>query len=133
MKRIKNSKEQGEESFLAEATSLGQIRHRNLLQLRGWCQAKEGLLLVYDYLSNGSLDKWLHRSSTRSSNNDSQLNIGGLAWSVRCFILAGVASGLAHLHEEWVQCILHRDIKSSNVMLDANFNAYLGDFGLVGL
>ncbi|KAG0582655.1 hypothetical protein KC19_3G075600 [Ceratodon purpureus] len=121
VKRIKNNKEQGEESFLAEATSLRQIRHRNLLQLRGWCQAKEGLLLVYDYMSNGSLDKWLF-------HNDS-----GLCWNKRHFILAGVASGLAYLHEECMQCVLHRDIKSSNVMLDTDFNPYLGDFGLARL
>lgn len=128
VKRIKNNKEEGEESFLAEATSLRQIRHRNLLQLRGWCQAKERLLLVYDFLSNGSLDKWLH-PSVRSRINSA----AGLPWTTRSSILAGVASGLAYLHEEWVQCVLHRDVKSSNVMLDANFNAYLGDFGLARL
>lgn len=59
--------------------------------------------------------------------------VEALPWSVRRFILAGVASALAYLHEEWVQCILHRDIKSSNVMLDENFNAHLGDFGLARL
>lgn len=128
VKRIKNNKEEGEESFLAEATSLRQIRHRHLLQLRGWCQAKERLLLVYDFLSNGSLDKWLHPSRSNNSTHPA-----GLPWNVRRNILAGVASGLAYLHEEWVQCILHRDVKSSNVMLDADFNAYLGDFGLARL
>ncbi|KAG0582652.1 hypothetical protein KC19_3G075300 [Ceratodon purpureus] len=126
VKRIKGNREQGEESFLAEATSLRQIRHRNLLQLRGWCHSQEGLLLVYDYMCNGSLNKWLHP-------NPRQPNLERLPWNVRRSILAGVASGLAYLHEEWVQCILHRDIKSSNVLLDQGFNPYLGDFGLARL
>ncbi|KAG0582654.1 hypothetical protein M758_3G076500 [Ceratodon purpureus] len=118
-----DEEEEGEESFLAEVTSLRQIRHRNLLQLRGWCHSRDGLLLVYDYMCNGSLDKWLFHDPKRH-------NVEVLSWNVRCAILAGVASGLKYLHEEWVQCVLHRDIKSSNVLLDKDFNPYLGDFGL---
>ncbi|KAG0597993.1 hypothetical protein M758_12G036200 [Ceratodon purpureus] len=125
VKRIKEDKEQGEESFLAEATSLRQIRHRNLLQLRGWCHTRQGLFLVYDFMCNGSLDKWLYRDPKESE--------GALSWTIRHSILTGVASALAYLHEEWVKCVLHRDIKSSNVMLDADFNACLGDFGLARL
>jgi len=136
VKRIKRNKMQGEESFLAEATSLGQIRHRNLLRLRGWCQAKEGLLLVYDFMCNGSLDQWIYRPPAEglSGKNHQSVDIDpGLSWNRRLSILAGTASGLVYLHEEWQQCILHRDIKASNVLLDASFNAYLGDFGLARL
>lgn len=87
VKLIKHDEEgEGEESFLAEATSLRQIRHRNLLQLRGWCHSKEGLLLVYDYMCNGSLDKRLYL-------NPESHNVEGLSWNVRRLILAGVASG----------------------------------------
>lgn len=131
VKRIKHENEHGQETFLAEVNSLKQIRHRNLLQLRGWCQAKEGMFLVYDFMSNGSLDKWLHPKS--SNPNQTTIVFEGLSWNARFSILSGVASGLEYLHEGWVQCVLHRDIKSSNVMLDANFNAVLGDFGLARL
>ena len=130
VKRIKHENEHGQETFLAEVNSLKQIRHRNLLQLRGWCQAKEGMFLVYDFMSNGSLDKWLH---PKPNPNQTTPVFEGLSWNTRFSILSGVASGLEYLHEGWVQCVLHRDIKSSNVMLDANFNAVLGDFGLARL
>ena len=131
IKRIKESKDQGPESFLAEATSLRQIRHRNLLQLPGWSHSRAGLFLVNDYMCNGSLDKWIYR---KPGNPDANGNVKAvLSWTVLRSILAGVASGLEYLHEGWVQCVLHRDIKSSNVMLDADFNAYLGDFGLARL
>lgn len=130
VKRIRQNMEHGHTTFVAEANSLRQIRHRNLLQLRGWCEAKEGLFLVYDFMSNGSLDKWLHPNP--HSSNPGQ-DVPTLAWTVRRSILAGVASGLEYLHEGWVQCVLHRDIKSSNVLLDADFNPYLGDFGLARL
>lgn len=126
VKRIKEGNEQGEESFLAEATSLRQIRHRNLLQLRAWSESKEGLVLVYDYMSNGSLDMWLYPSPKWT-------DFEPLSWPIRRSILAGVAAGLQYLHEGWVQCVLHRDIKASNIMLDENFEARLGDFGLARL
>lgn len=126
VKRFKPNVEQGQESFLTEASSLRQIRHRNLLRLKGWCQEREGLLIVYEYMSNGSLDKWLHHKP----HYDSTINTEILSWNSRRFILTGVAAGLAYLHEEWTQCVLHRDVKSSNVMLDEEFNACLGDFGL---
>ncbi|KAG0616194.1 hypothetical protein M758_5G097800 [Ceratodon purpureus] len=128
VKRIKDENDDGEASFLAEVNSLRQIRHRNLLQLRGWCEAKEGMFLVYDYMCNSSLDKWLH---PKPNPNEVSL-FQNLTWNVRFSILSGVASGLEYLHEGWVQCVLHRDVKSSNVMLDADFNPYLGDFGLAG-
>ncbi|KAG0577134.1 hypothetical protein KC19_5G133500 [Ceratodon purpureus] len=129
VKRIKDENDDGEASFLAEVNSLRQIRHRNLLQLRGWCEAKEGMFLVYDYMCNSSLDKWLH---PKPNPNEVTL-FQNLTWNVRFSILSGVASGLEYLHEGWVQCVLHRDVKSSNVMLDADFNPYLGDFGLARL
>ncbi|KAG0591561.1 hypothetical protein KC19_1G183600 [Ceratodon purpureus] len=133
VKRIKENQENGEESFLAEATSLKQIRHRNLLHLRGWSHSRQGLFLIYDYMCNGSLDKWIHRTPNRG--NESQVSDAKplLSWNARRVILAGLASGLEYLHGGWMQCVLHRDIKSSNVLLDADFNAYLGDFGLARL
>ncbi|CAI0405325.1 unnamed protein product [Linum tenue] len=79
------------------------------------------LLLVYEFLPNGSLDQHLFGEKLM------------LNWSVRYKIALGLASGLLYLHEEWEQCVVHRDIKSSNVMLDSQFNAKLGDFGLARL
>jgi serine/threonine protein kinase len=79
-------------------------------------------LLVYDYMPNGSLDKHLF---------DSTENI--LSWAQRYTILKGVASSLLYLHEEWEQRVVHRDVKASNVLLDADWNGRLGDFGLARL
>ncbi|KAG0561462.1 hypothetical protein KC19_9G066300 [Ceratodon purpureus] len=121
---IKPDKPHAEAGFVAEATSVSQIRHRNLVQLQGWCQDRGQLLLVYDYMPNGSLDAWLFKTLDESV---------ALTWDLRRNILAGVASALAYLHEELDQCVLHRDIKSSNVLLDSEFNAHLGDFGLARL
>lgn len=103
---------------MSEVKIISRLRHRNLVQLIGWCHEQGELLLVYEFLPNGSLDTHL---------------FGGkavLTWPVRYKIAHGLASALPYLHEEWEQCVVHRDIKPSNVMLDSNFNAKLGDFGL---
>ncbi len=128
-----------EQGFVTEASSISQIRHRNLVQLQGWCYEDTHLLLVYDFMVNGSLDHWLYERNRRpaarsASGNDQRSKYArGLSWELRYSILSGVAAALAYLHEEWQQCVLHRDIKPSNVMLDAEFNAHLGDFGLARL
>ena len=108
--------------FVAEIISMGRLRHRNLVQLLGYCRRRGELLLVYDYMPNGSLDKFLY------DNEKPNLN-----WIQRFRILRGVASGLLYLHEEWEQVVLHRDVKASNVLLDAELNGRLGDFGLARL
>ena len=126
VKRMRMESKHGQESFQAEVSSLSRIRHRNLVQLLGWCHEEDQLLLVYDYMCNGSLDEWLFPSSHLSNNQPLPLNL-------RHSILNGVAAALLYLHEECAQCVLHRDIKSSNVLLDGDWNAYLGDFGLARL
>ncbi|KAJ8636671.1 hypothetical protein MRB53_010938 [Persea americana] len=108
--------------FIAEIVSLGRLRHRNLVQLLGYCRRKGELLLVYDFMPNGSLDKFLFDQPERT-----------LSWHQRFRIIKGVASGLLYLHEEWEQVVLHRDIKASNVLLDGEFDGRLGDFGLARL
>ncbi|MFS7912696.1 putative protein kinase RLK-Pelle-L-LEC family [Helianthus anomalus] len=102
------------------ATMVGCLRHKNLVQLQGWCCEANELVLVYEYMSNGSLDKLLHkRTSNRSLTFEKRLNI-----------LLGVSAALVYLHEECERQIIHRDVKTCNIMLDADFNAKLGDFGL---
>ncbi|KAJ8636681.1 hypothetical protein MRB53_010948 [Persea americana] len=108
--------------FVAEIVSLGQLRHRNLVRLFGYCRRKRELLLVYDFMPNGSLDKFLFDQPERVLN-----------WHQRFRIIKGVASGLLYLHEGSKKVVLHRDIKASNVLLDGEFNGRLGDFGLARL
>ncbi|CAI0437732.1 unnamed protein product [Linum tenue] len=109
---------QGKTEFLSELSIIGTLRHRNLVRLIGWCHEKGEILLVYDLMPNGSLDKALFESRMI------------LPWSHRRKILHGVASALAYLHQECENQVIHRDVKSSNIMLDEGFNARLGDFGL---
>ncbi|KAJ8636851.1 hypothetical protein MRB53_011118 [Persea americana] len=108
--------------FIAEVVSLGRLRHRNLVPLRGYCRYKGELLLVYDLMPRGSLDKFIYDQPKSSLN-----------WGQRFRIIKGVASGLVYLHEEWEQVVLHRDIKASNVLLDNELQGRLGDFGLARL
>lgn len=126
VKCIAKDSQQGESEFLAEVLIIGKIRHRNLVPLRGWCAQREKLLVVYDHMSNGSLDKWIIPSQ------DGKVK-PALQWNTRYSILSGVSAALSYLHEEWQQCILHRDVKPSNILLDDKFNAYLGDFGMARL
>ncbi|XP_059444239.1 L-type lectin-domain containing receptor kinase IV.2-like [Corylus avellana] len=122
VKRVSHDSKQGMKEFVAEIVSMGRLRHRNLVQLLGYCRRRGELLLVYDYMPNGSLDQFLY------SNEQPTLN-----WVQRFRIIRGVASGLLYLHEEWEQVVLHRDVKASNVLLDAELNGRLGDFGLARL
>ncbi|PSR98182.1 Legume lectin domain protein [Actinidia chinensis var. chinensis] len=109
---------QGKTEFLSELSIIGTLRHRNLVRLQGWCHENGEILLVYDLMPNGSLDKALFESRIV------------LPWPHRQKILMGVASALAYLHQECENQVIHRDVKTSNIMLDEGFNARVGDFGL---
>ncbi|KAJ6832857.1 L-type lectin-domain containing receptor kinase IV.2-like [Iris pallida] len=122
VKRVSHKSRQGMKEFVAEIVSIGQLRHRNVVQLLGYCRRKGELLLVYDYMPNGSLDGFLY-DETRPA----------LSWAQRFRIIKGVASGLLYLHQDWEQIVVHRDIKASNVLLDRELNGRLGDFGLARL
>ncbi|KAG0514037.1 hypothetical protein BDA96_10G155000 [Sorghum bicolor] len=133
VKRVSHESRQGMKEFVAEIASIGRIRHRNLVQLLGYCRRKGELLLVYEYMPNGSLDKYLYSSSSSSSSSSVGEICSKLRWAQRFHIIKGVASGLLYLHERWEKVVVHRDIKASNVLLDADMNAQLGDFGLARL
>ncbi|CAA7050153.1 unnamed protein product [Microthlaspi erraticum] len=113
----------GTSEFLAEVSSLGRLRHKNIVGLRGWCKkGGESLILVYEYMENGSVDKRMF-----------DCNHEMLSWEERMRVIRDVASGMLYLHEGWESKVLHRDIKSSNVLLDKDMNARVGDFGLAKL
>ncbi|KAF7111430.1 hypothetical protein CFC21_111445 [Triticum aestivum] len=116
------SSAQGRKEFEAEVRIISRLKHRNLVQLLGWCDSRKGLLLVYELVAEGSLDRHLY------SNDDSYLT-----WPQRYNIILGLGSALRYLHREWEQCIVHGDIKPSNIMLDSSLNTKLGDFGLARL
>ncbi|KAK4782923.1 hypothetical protein SAY86_007297 [Trapa natans] len=122
VKRVSHDSRQGIKEFVAEIISIGRLRHRNIVTLLGYCRRKGELLLVYDYMPNGSLDRYLFNQPKVTLN-----------WTQRFRVIKGVASGLFYLHEGWEQIVIHRDIKASNVLLDAELNGRLGDFGLARL
>ncbi|CAN6309164.1 unnamed protein product [Urochloa humidicola] len=128
VKRVSHESRQGIKEFVAEVVSIGRLRHRNLVQLLGYCRRKGELLLVYDYMPNGSLDKYLYGGKEGAEKATPTLD-----WAQRFRIIKGVASGLLYIHEDWEQVVIHRDIKASNVLLDSDMNARLGDFGLARL
>ncbi|WJX85619.1 non-specific serine/threonine protein kinase [Trifolium repens] len=121
IKRMSRESKQGIKEYATEVKIISQLRHRNLVQLIGWCHMKKDFLLIYEFMQNGSLDSHLYRGKSV------------LTWHMRYNIAMDLASALLYLHEEWEQCVIHRDIKSSNIMLDYNFNAKLGDFGMARL
>ncbi|CAL2262900.1 unnamed protein product [Prunus armeniaca] len=123
VKRSKHSHE-GKTEFLSELSIIAGLRHKNLVQLQGWCVEKGELLLVYDFMPNGSLEKVLYQESGQGTLLD---------WYHRLNVAVGLASVLTYLHQECEQQVIHRDIKTGNVLLDGNFNARLGDFGLAKL
>ncbi|GFY93040.1 protein kinase family protein [Actinidia rufa] len=115
--------ERFEKTFAAELVAVAHLRHRNLVRLRGWCVHEDQLLLVYDYMPNRSLDRILFRRPENTSAPP-------LNWENRRKIVDGLAAALFYLHEQLETQIIHRDVKTSNVMLDSHYNARLGDFGL---
>ncbi|KAL5753275.1 hypothetical protein ACOSQ2_023782 [Xanthoceras sorbifolium] len=121
VKKISRGSKQGKKEYVTEVKTISQLRHRNLVQLIGWCHDRGEFLLVYEFMPNGSLDSHLFGKKSP------------LAWAARYKISLGLGSALLYLHEEWEQCVVHRDIKSSNIMLDSSFSVKLGDFGLARL
>ncbi|XP_019191419.1 PREDICTED: phytosulfokine receptor 1 [Ipomoea nil] len=124
IKRLTGEYGEMEREFEAEVEALSRAQHPNLVLLQGYCRYKTDRLLIYSYMENGSLDYWLHEKVDGPSL---------LSWDKRLVIAQGAARGLAYLHQACDPHILHRDIKSSNILLDENFEAHLADFGLARL
>ncbi|XP_030552483.1 proline-rich receptor-like protein kinase PERK9 isoform X2 [Rhodamnia argentea] len=122
VKQLKVGSGQGDREFKAEVEIISRIHHRHLVSLVGYCIAETRRLLVYEYVPNNTLYFHLHGEGRPV-----------LDWATRVKIAAGAARGLAYLHEDCHPRVIHRDIKSSNILLDNNFEARVSDFGLAKL
>ncbi|GLJ10857.1 hypothetical protein SUGI_0136700 [Cryptomeria japonica] len=118
---------QAEKQFRAEISTIGKIQHVNLVRLWGFCAEGSQRLLVYEYMPNGSLASFLIR------RKDGEVEGKLLNWKTRFQIALGTARGLAHLHEECTDRVIHCDIKPENILLDAQFCPKVADFGLAKL
>ncbi|KAL3378546.1 hypothetical protein AABB24_004460 [Solanum stoloniferum] len=122
VKQLKSGSGQGEREFRAEVEIISRVHHRHLVSLVGYCISEQQRLLVYDYVPNDTLDYHLHGKGMPTMD-----------WATRVKVAAGAARGLAYLHEDCHPRIIHRDIKTSNILLDINFEAQVADFGLARL
>ncbi|KAK1677373.1 hypothetical protein QYE76_038221 [Lolium multiflorum] len=120
VKKIEKLQQESEKEFMVEVQTIGQTFHKNLVRLLGFCNEGTNRLLVYEFMSNGSLNEFLF--------SDTQPH-----WSLRVQVALGVARGLLYLHEECTAQIIHCDIKPQNILLDENFMAKIADFGLAKL
>ncbi|WJX36215.1 hypothetical protein P8452_24117 [Trifolium repens] len=124
VKNLLNNKGQAEKEFKVEVEAIGKVRHKNLVGLVGYCADGAQRMLVYEYVDNGNLEQWLHGDVGP---------VSPLTWDIRMKIAVGTAKGLAYLHEGLEPKVVHRDVKSSNILLDKKWNAKVSDFGLAKL
>ncbi|KAL8157592.1 cysteine-rich receptor-like protein kinase 43 [Apium graveolens] len=123
VKKLSQNSNQGKREFLNEAKLLARVQHRNIVTLLGYCAHNAEKLLVYEYVANESLHKLLFKSGRQEEFD----------WKKRYDTITGVAQGLLYLHEDAHTCIIHRDIKASNILLDDKWRAKIADFGMARL
>ncbi|CAL9186678.1 unnamed protein product [Musa hybrid cultivar] len=121
VKNLLDNKGQAEKEFKVEVEAIGKVRHKNLVGLIGYCAESVKRMLVYEYIDNGTLEQWLHGDVGP---------VSPLTWDIRMKIAIGTAKGIAYLHEGLEPKVVHRDIKSSNILLDKQWNPKVSDFGL---
>ncbi|GLT56363.1 hypothetical protein SLA2020_294070 [Shorea laevis] len=119
VKVLASNSSQGEKEFQTEVSLLGRLHHRNLVNLVGYCVDKGQHMLVYEYMSNGSLENLLYSEEARA-----------LSWEERLEIALDISHGIEYLHEGAVPPVIHRDLKSANILLDCSMRAKVADFGL---
>lgn len=124
VKNLLNNRGQAEREFKVEVEAIGRVRHKNLVRLLGYCAEGAHRMLVYEYVNNGNLEQWLHGDVGPCSP---------LTWEIRMNIILGTAKGLSYLHEGLEPKVVHRDIKSSNILIDKHWNPKVSDFGLAKL
>ncbi|KAJ6927206.1 receptor-like serine/threonine-protein kinase [Populus alba x Populus x berolinensis] len=124
VKNLLNNKGQAEKEFKVEVEAIGKVRHKNLVRLIGYCADGASRMLVYEYVDNGNLEQWLHGDVGP---------VSPMTWDIRMNIAIGTAKGLAYLHEGLEPKVVHRDVKSSNILLDRKWNPKVSDFGLAKL
>ncbi|KAI8545073.1 hypothetical protein RHMOL_Rhmol07G0014300 [Rhododendron molle] len=123
VKNLSNNSGQAEKEFQVELAVIGRVKHKNLVKLLGYCVEGGYRMLVYEYVENGNLDDWLH----------GHIGVSPLTWNIRMNIILGTAKGLAYLHESLEPKVVHRNIKSSNILLDREWKPKMSDFGLAKL
>ncbi|XVF31626.1 hypothetical protein REPUB_Repub17cG0007500 [Reevesia pubescens] len=119
VKVLASNSHQGEKEFHTEVCLLGRLHHRNLVNLVGYCVDKGKHMLIYEFMSNGSLANILYGEGERS-----------LSWEERLQIALDISHGVEYLHEGAVPPVIHRDLKSANILLDQSMRAKVADFGL---
>ncbi|KAK3150959.1 hypothetical protein QOZ80_3AG0239860 [Eleusine coracana subsp. coracana] len=121
VKDLFDHKGQAEKEFKVEVEAIGKVRHKHLVGLIGYCAEGPKRMLVYEFVENGNLEQWLHGDVGP---------VSPLTWEIRMKIAVGTAKGIAYLHEGLEPKVVHRDIKSSNILLDKKWNPKVSDFGM---